>query len=258
LAQQDDACGLTVLDAKATLLTSQSLTLMSLSKLISSNQDDVQAKRERRKEARPGELLDAALDLFVEKGFAATRAEEVAARAGVSKGTLFLYFPSKEELFKAVVRENISGRFQEWNQEFERFEGNTPDMLRYCLKVWWERIGASRASGITKLIISEARNFPDIAAFYQQEVIKPGQALIRKILQRGVDRGEFRVLDLEYALFSVTAPMMFLIMMKHSLGACVPQDYPLDPERYITSQVETLLHGLCVRPETKSDGRTRK
>jgi TetR/AcrR family transcriptional regulator len=231
---------------------------MSLSKLISSNQDDVQAKRERRKEARPGELLDAALDLFVEKGFAATRAEEVAARAGVSKGTLFLYFPSKEELFKAVVRENISGRFQEWNQEFERFEGNTPDMLRYCLKVWWERIGASRASGITKLIISEARNFPDIAAFYQQEVIKPGQALIRKILQRGVDRGEFRVLDLEYALFSVTAPMMFLIMMKHSLGACVPQDYPLDPERYITSQVETLLHGLCVRPETKSDGRTRK
>jgi TetR/AcrR family transcriptional regulator len=231
---------------------------MSLSKLISSTPDDVQAKRERRKEARPGELLDAALDLFVEKGFAATRAEEVAARAGVSKGTLFLYFPSKEELFKAVVRENISGRFQEWNQEFERFEGNTPDMLRYCLKVWWERIGASRASGITKLIISEARNFPDIAAFYQQEVIKPGQALIRKILQRGVDRGEFRVLDLDYALFSVTAPMMFLIMMKHSLGACVPQDYPLDPERYITSQVETLLHGLCVRPETKSEERTRK
>ena len=83
------------------------------------------ARRERRKEARPGELLDAALDLFVEKGFAATRAEEVAARAGVSKGTLFLYFPSKEELFKAVVRENISGRFAEWNEEFEAFEGTT-------------------------------------------------------------------------------------------------------------------------------------
>jgi AcrR family transcriptional regulator len=231
---------------------------MSLSKLIGVHHDEVQAKRERRKEARPGELLDAALDLFVEKGFAATRAEEVAARAGVSKGTLFLYFPSKEELFKAVVRENISGRFQEWNREFERFEGNTPDMLRYCLKVWWERIGASKASGIAKLIISEARNFPDLAAFYQHEVIFPGQALIRKILQRGVDRGEFQVLDLDYALFSVTAPMMFLIMMKHSLGACVPQDYPLDPERYIRSQVETLLHGLCVRPEGKGDGRAGK
>ena len=72
-------------------------------------------KRSRRKEARPGELLEAALDLFVEKGFAATRVDDVAARAGVSKGTLFLYFPSKEELFKAVVRENIVGRFTEWN-----------------------------------------------------------------------------------------------------------------------------------------------
>ena len=99
---------------------------MSLSKLIGGKPptDEAQAaRRERRKEARPGELLDAALDLFVEKGFAATRSEEVAARAGVSKGTLFLYFPSKEELFKAVVRENISGRFAEWNEEFETFEG---------------------------------------------------------------------------------------------------------------------------------------
>src|SRR5512140_3302690 len=98
---------------------------MSISKLIGGQRDEVHGKRERRKEARPGELLDAALDLFVEKGFAATRAEEVAARAGVSKGTLFLYFPSKEELFKAVVRENISGRFGEWNREFETYEGDT-------------------------------------------------------------------------------------------------------------------------------------
>jgi TetR/AcrR family transcriptional regulator len=214
--------------------------------------DDQQARRERRKEARPGELLDAALDLFVEKGFAATRSEEVAARAGVSKGTLFLYFPSKEELFKAVVRENISGRFAEFQQEFERFEGSTADMVRYAMRAWWERIGATRASGITKLMMSEARNFPELAAFYQQEVIRPGTQLMRRILQRGVERGEFRPLDLDYAVFSMLAPMVFLMMMKHSLGACVPQDYPLDPERYVNSQLETLLHGLCVRPE--SDG----
>lgn len=220
---------------------------MPLSKLIGKS-DETQVKRERRKEARPGELLDAALDLFVEKGFAATRAEEVAARAGVSKGTLFLYFPSKEELFKAVVRDNISGRFAEWNAEFAAFEGSSADMLRHFMAMWWERIGATRASGITKLIISEARNFPDIAAFYQQEVIVPGQALIRRILQRGVDRGEFFVPDPDYAIFSVTAPMIFLIMMKHSLGACVPQDYPLDPLRYVKSQADTLLQGLCVRP----------
>jgi TetR/AcrR family transcriptional regulator len=228
---------------------------MSLPKFIAAHHEEGQAKRERRKEARPGELLDAALDLFVEKGFAATRAEEVAVRAGVSKGTLFLYFPSKEELFKAVVRENISGRFTEWNEEFKTFEGSAADMVRACMKIWWDRIGVTKASGITKLIISEARNFPDIAAFYQQEVIRPGETLIRAILQRGVDRGEFRVEDMEYATFSLVAPMIFLVMMKHSMGACVPQDHPLDPERYINSQVETLLHGLCVRPEDdRKDG----
>lgn len=219
---------------------------MSLDKAVA-ERDESPARRGRRKQARPGELLDAALDLFVEKGFAATRSEEVAARAGVSKGTLFLYFPSKEELFKAVVRENISGRFAEWQEEFENFEGSTADMVRYCMRVWWERIGATRASGITKLMISEARNFPELAAFYQREVIRPGTDLVRRILQRGVARGEFRAIDVDYTVFSIVAPMIFLIMMKHSLGACVPQDYPLDPERYVQAQVETLLQGLCVR-----------
>ena len=210
--------------------------------------DDNLARRERRKEARPGELLDAALDLFVEKGFAATRSEEVAARAGVSKGTLFLYFPSKEELFKAVVRENMSGRFAEWQGEFECFDGPTSDMVRHFMRLWWERIGATRASGITKLMISEARNFPELAAFYQQEVIRPGTDLVRRILRRGIERGEFRPdLDVEYTVFGIVAPMIFLIMMKHSLGACAPQDYPLDPGRYVAAQLDTLLYGLCSR-----------
>jgi AcrR family transcriptional regulator len=224
---------------------------MPLGKLMGLRADESQARRGRRKEARPGELLEAAMDLFVEKGFAATRSEEVAARAGVSKGTLFLYFPSKEELFKAVVRENISGRFAEWNEEFEAFEGSTADMVRYCMRVWWERIGATRASGITKLIISEARNFPDIAAFYHQEVIQPGTQLVRRILERGVARGEFGPIDVEYSVFSIVAPMVYLIMMKHSLGACVPRDYEVDPERYVNTQVENLLRGLCARPGEK-------
>jgi TetR/AcrR family transcriptional regulator len=219
---------------------------MSPSKLAERGEDH-QAKRERRKEARPGELLDAALDLFVEKGFAATRSEEVAARAGVSKGTLFLYFPSKEELFKAVVRENMSGRFAEWEGEFAAFDGSTAELIRYCLRIWWERIGATRASGITKLMISEARNFPELATFYQQEVIRPGMDLMRRILQRGVDRGEFAPMDLEYGVYALVAPMIFLIMMKHSLGACAPQDYPLDAQRYVETMADLLVNGLCTR-----------
>jgi TetR/AcrR family transcriptional regulator len=220
---------------------------MPLSKFISAKTAEVHAKRERRKEARPGELLDAALDLFVEKGFAATRAEEVAARAGVSKGTLFLYFPSKEELLKAVVQENISGRFKEWNTEFEAYEGSSADMVRYCMRVWWERVGTTKASGITKLMISESRNFPEIAAFYQREVIQPGHTLIRRILERGVQRGEFRALDLDYAVYAIVSTMVFLIMTRHALDACVAANQPLEPERYIASQIDIILHGMSVR-----------
>ncbi len=219
---------------------------MPLTKLFCST-THAGAKRERRKDARPGELTAAALDLFVEKGFAATRAEEVAARAGVSKGTLFLYFQSKEELFKAVVRENISGRFSEWNNEIPHFEGSTSDMLVYCLNSWWERVGSTRASGITKLMMSEASNFPELAAFYQQEVVQPGRALIRRILQRGIDSGEFRQLDLDYAIYNVLSPMMHLLMMKHSNCAFMPPDQAIDPKRYIEAQLATLLYGVVAR-----------
>ncbi|SFC46571.1 transcriptional regulator, TetR family [Polaromonas sp. OV174] len=221
---------------------------MAISDFFCPQTTSIVAKRERRKEARPGELLNAALDLFVEKGFAATRVEEVAARAGVSKGTLFLYFPSKEELFKAVVRENISGRFKAWNDEFEAFEGNTCEMLCYCMNSWWERVGATKTSGITKLMMSEAKNFPELAAFYQHEVVLPGQSLIRRILQRGMDRGEFRPLDLDYAVYSVVAPMIFLMLSRHAVGACVPAHVELDPKKYIATQLSTILYGLRLSP----------
>ncbi|MGQ0710624.1 MAG: TetR/AcrR family transcriptional regulator [Rhodoferax sp.] len=209
--------------------------------------DSVRAKRERRKEARPGELLAAALELFVEKGYAATRAEEVAQRAGVSKGTLFLYFSSKEELFKAVVRENIAVRFGEWKAEVDGFEGSSAALLRYAMQMWWERIGSTRLAGISKLMMSEAGNFPELAAFYHQEVVLPGQALVRHILARGMHSGEFGPMDLDYGVYSLIAPMMFLTTWNHSLGCCTAATNLIDPQRYIHCQVETLLHGLLRR-----------
>ena len=205
-------------------------------------------KRERRKEARPGELVEAALDLFVEKGYAATRVEEVAARAGVSKGTLFLYFPSKEDLFKAVVRESIVGRFAEWSDQMDEFTGSTGEMLRACYQAWWERIGNTRASGITKLMLCEAGNFPEIAQFYQHEVIEPAQQLICRVLARGVASGEFRAVDPVYAVHAVIAPLMFLMLTKHSMGACVPNGADFNPQTFLDHQIDSLLYGLCVRP----------
>ena len=216
---------------------------MQLPKFFTNTAASLAHQRERRKEARPGELIDAALNLFVEKGFAATRMEEVAKRAGVSKGTVFLYFPSKEELFKAVVRETISGRFEEWTTEFLTYEGSAADMLHHCMSTWWQRIGSTQASGITKLMISEGGHFPDIVEFYQNEVVQPGHALIRQVLQRGIDRGEFRAVNLDFAVYGVVAAMMFLILSKHS-AAGLPNNVPLDPDAYIANQVAVMLHGL--------------
>lgn len=205
-------------------------------------------RRERRKEARPGELLDAALELFVEKGFAATRAEEVAARAGVSKGTLFLYFPSKEELFKAVVRENLSRVVQESASELDGFEGPSDALLLHFLQQWWSRYGATKASGISKLIISEASNFPELAAFFRDEVVEPGSALLQRVLERGIARGEFREVSLDTTVQLILAPLLFLVLWKHSLGACCSTNAHIEPQAYIAHHADLLLNGLRRNP----------
>ncbi|WP_310610816.1 TetR/AcrR family transcriptional regulator [Limnohabitans sp.] len=213
----------------------------------SANLAEITPKRERRKEARPGELVKAALDLFVEKGFAATRVDEVAARAGVSKGTLFLYFDSKEDLFKAVIRENIANLFPAWNEEFKTFEGSSAEMLHYAMDLWWLNVGNTPASGIVKLVISEAQNFPEVAAFYQKEVVEPGTGLLQSILQRGVDRGEFQSMDTSKSVFSIIAPMIFLMMWKHSMGACAASANIIDPQEFIHMHVDLLLHGMSTK-----------
>lgn len=203
-------------------------------------------KRERRKQDRPGELLEAALDLFVEKGFAATRVEEVAARAGVSKGTLFLYFPSKDDLFKAVVRENVVHPVTQGAAEVAQFEGSCGELLEWMMLQWWHRYGATKASGISKLVMSEANNFPDLAQFFQTEVIAPAHALVRSVLQRGIDRQEFRPVDVNLALHSVMAPLLFLVMWKHSMGPCCPPNELIDPEQFISQHAQLLVRGLSI------------
>ena len=205
-------------------------------------------KRERRKEARPGELLVAALDLFVEKGFAATRMEEVALRAGVSKGTVFLYFPSKLDLFKAVVRENISGRFQEWDAESERYEGSSAELLRHAMLSWWERVGDTQASGISKLMLSEGGNFPEMAEFFQQEVLQRGHAILSRVIARGVASGEFRPVHIDHAVHGVVSTMIFLALSKHSACLCTKDGMTLDPLAYLNEQADIVARGLASAP----------
>jgi AcrR family transcriptional regulator len=204
--------------------------------------------RQRRKEARPQELLDAALDLFVERGFAATRSEDVAARAGVSKGTLYLYYPSKEELLKEVIRHNVVNQIAEGVDIVRQFEGSSSELLARMLRLWWERIGETRASGIIKLMTSEVRNFPEVAQFYVDEVIAPSNRMLVKVIERGIERGEFReTLNVPEVVHAIVAPMVLLAMNKHSLGAC-SAGFLLDPKAVTEALIDLALNGLTTRP----------
>ncbi len=205
-------------------------------------------RRERRKDERPAELLDAALALFVEKGYAATRMEEVAARAGVSKGTVFLYFPSKLELFKQVVRRNISGRLALWDGRFADFAGSSAELLRLTMLLWWERIGSTPASGISKLMVSEGQNFPEMAEFFHHEVIVPGQLILHRLIERGIERGEFRPVCVEHAVQGVVSVMVFLALSRHSRNACTQNFMTLDPVAYLHHHADLIARGLAAAP----------
>ena len=204
--------------------------------------------RQRRKEARPLELLEAALALFVEKGFAATRTEEVARRAGVSKGTLYLYYPSKEELFKAVVRHNLSSLIAEGEELASQFAGSSSELLSLLMHTWWQRIGSTPAAGIHKIVLAEVRNFPELAQFYTDEVIVPADRLFSVTVQRGVDRGEFRAMPTHEVALALIAPLMFMALHRHSFGACpVHGGVEVDATQMLRTQLDLVLRGLEVR-----------
>ena len=204
------------------------------------------APRTRRKEARPGELLAAALDLFVEKGYAATRVEAVAARAGVSKGTLFLYFPTKEALFKAVVRENLASRLSEGAARVAAFDGSAVDLLHRILQDWWTNFGATKLSGIGKLMMAEAANFPELARFYVDEVVRPAQAMFAGVIRRGIARGEFRPVNVDDAVHTVMAPMMLLVLWQRSIARRDDPSPAIEPARFLAQHVEIVARGLLV------------
>ncbi len=199
--------------------------------------------RQRRKEARPGELTAAALDLFVEKGFAATRLDDVAARAGVSKGTLYLYFDSKEALFKAVVREGLLPALAEGEQLVSAYSGDSSSLLREVIAGMWLQIGSQRVGGLPKLVFAEARNFPEIARFYHEEVIRRGTSLIASVVERGIRRGEFRPRNMLATVHILVAPMLMRMIWQHSMDGCGATAAPID--EFLDEYFAILLHGLC-------------
>jgi AcrR family transcriptional regulator len=198
---------------------------------------------QRRKEARPAEILGAALDVFAERGFAAAKLEDVAARAGVSKGTLYLYFAGKEELFRSVVRSFLLPNIAAAEQRIARHRGSAADLVRVLVRTLGRLVAESKLGAIPKLIIAEATNFPDLAKFYHDEVISRGKRLMGDVLRRGVDSGEFRPVNIDEIMPMLVGPIIMLAVWNQTfvhVGAP-----PLPVEAALDRQVEFLLRALA-------------
>lgn len=206
-------------------------------------------KFRRRAEARPDEVLDAALDLFIEKGFAAARVEDIARRAGLSKGAVYLYFPSKEAILEALVRRAIVPIAQGAGAALEHFPGGPHEAFMMLFALMSQRLADPRVLAIPKLIIREVGAFPDLAAMYRREVIERVVPILVGVVRRGVETGVFRPVDPELAVRSIFGPIGMHLIMAEIFGI-VPEG-GLNLRGLVESHLDILTHGLMNTTETK-------
>jgi len=197
----------------------------------------------RRKNARPEEIISAALEVFADRGFAATKLEDVARRAGVTKGTIYLYFENKEALFKALVRETIVPVIEQGEALAKSFTGSARDLFEQLIREYFRLVGDTSLSGIPRLMIAEARNFPQLARFYYEEVVTRGHRLMGGVLERGIKAGEFRKVDVPVATKLAMAPLMHAVVARKAFAACMPEGF--DVAKYLDTHIDLYLHGIA-------------
>lgn len=174
-------------------------------------------KWQRRKDERPLEIMTAALSLFVTNGFAHTKIDDIAAQAGVSKGTVYLYYASKEALFKEIVYELMLPKIEEVEGFISDFKGKQLDLLKLVIRHWWKTINDSGLTGVPKLIISEAHQFPDLTRFYVKEVISRIHSVVVNILEKGVKENEFSKIDTLLTARVIMSSLVYFSMWDISL-----------------------------------------
>ena len=198
-----------------------------------------QPKYQRRKEDRPQEIAEAAFETFAEKGYAGTRIDDVAKRAGVSKGLTYLYYKTKEDLFKAVVRNVVVRRVDTLIGDVESSELSSEEFIRGPFVAFRKKVPGSPIAIVIRLLIAEGPRHPDLLDYYYENVVARGMGAIREFIRRGVERGEFRreALDLQPHLFF--APMMLSMIWR-----LIFTEKPLDTDQLMETQVDMLLTHL--------------
>lgn len=209
------------------------------------NQTQRSQRWQRRKGARPAEVLDAALAEFFEKGFEAARLEDIAARAGVSKGTIYLYFDSKEDVFEALVK-SIPASNVEHLEQMTKDNGIPADVqLRQFLQLLGGVIRDERMSKFPRLLIGEAGRFPHLADIYRREVITRASGVLAAVIERGIADGLFHPVHAMEAAYAAVAPLLFVPIWRTTFERVA--EPTLDIEHFVTQHIDTFLRGLGKR-----------
>lgn len=204
-------------------------------------------RRQRRKDARPGEIIDAAMTLWAEKGFAATRLEDIAVQAGISKGTIYRYFESKEALFEKAVESRLVVAMDGIGARGAQFEGTTEELLRQLFDVLLAQMSDQKAYVFIKVLLSEGHRFPDLVQRYRAVAMARGMSVIRGILARGVARGELVPNAAETDPRLVVSPLIVATLWDTVFNV----DGPSESRALANSFVDLLLHGLARRPDAE-------
>ncbi|MEI9885398.1 MAG: TetR/AcrR family transcriptional regulator [Rhizomicrobium sp.] len=199
----------------------------------------------RRKQARPGEILEAALKVFAQKGFAAARMEDIARCAGVTKGTIYLYFENKEAVFKSLVREAVGATLATVAADVTAYEGSARFLLRVVLTRMAQMLIDSDKVVLPKIVIAESANFPWLAEFYRFEVIERGMGLLTSLIERGVAGGEFRALPAAHVARLCIAPVLLAAIWRVTFSHLDPEPY--DYSGLIATHLDVLFQGLAAQ-----------
>ncbi len=196
----------------------------------------------RRKEARPGEILEAAVNVFAQKGFAATRMDDIARAAGVTKGTIYLYFDGKEAVFKMLVRQSLGTQLARIMDNVKTREGSAKELIGFILTSIGNFLVSSDRVVLPKIILAEAGNFPELARFYREEIIEKGLGMLSGVIARGIADGEFRPLPPDHVARLCVTPLLFVAIWRTTFAA--PDDVAYDYAGFVRTHIDVLLQGL--------------
>lgn len=195
---------------------------------------------QRRKEDRPAEITEAAMAAFAENGYSGTKVDDVANRAGVSKGLLYLYFKTKEDLFKAVIRSFVSPRIDTLVRNVADSELSAEQFLRGPFTDFAKLMPHSPARVLVRLMIAEGPKHPDLISWYWDNIVSRGIAALRQLIQRGIDAGEFRDCALKDYPHLLVAPVFFALIFRQLFA----RHAELDTDEYIDAHIDTVLRAL--------------